>query len=328
MPRPRKQLNQYQSEITTLLQEGNTVDQILYELINTHSCLISKRTLERALKAWGVYKQTRTDDTPELRAKIHQYFFEFNLPDRFIIRRLEQDGFLISSRGLHRIRLEMGLFRRSNSEQQENAAYRARLFFQQEQQRSTILQSYGRGYLYTYMRQNYHCISRTLLYDVYREFAPENLRERFGKPHILRQPFRVPGPDWIWSIDGHDKLKEWGIEIYGAIDAYSRFCPWFYCGISNSTSQSIVLQYLSVLKQRKTMPARLRADHGSETALIALIHYFLSSTRVKYNDTERQHLTFDDCFFYGRSVHNTRIESWWGQLSNGRLQLWRVSNLY
>jgi hypothetical protein len=32
----------------------------------------------------------------------------------------------------------------------------------------------------------------------------------------------VPGPNWIWSIDGYDKLSPFGIEIYACINAYSQ----------------------------------------------------------------------------------------------------------
>ena len=31
----------------------------------------------------------------------------------------------------------------------------------------------------------------------------------------------IPGPNQLWSIDGHCKLSFYGIEIYAAIDAYS-----------------------------------------------------------------------------------------------------------
>jgi hypothetical protein len=39
--------------------------------------------------------------------------------------------------------------------------------------------------------------------------------------------FLVPGPNYQWCIDGHDKLKAYGFEIYAAIDAYSRNIIWF-----------------------------------------------------------------------------------------------------
>jgi hypothetical protein len=47
------------------------------------------------------------------------------------------------------------------------------------------------------------------------------------------EEYIVLGPDYIWSLDGHNKLLDWGIEIYAAIDAYSQFIIWIYIGISN-----------------------------------------------------------------------------------------------
>jgi hypothetical protein len=49
----------------------------------------------------------------------------------------------------------------------------------------------------------------------------------------------VLGPNHLWSIDGHDKLRNYGIEIYAGIDAYSRRIIWSYCGNSNRTQASV-----------------------------------------------------------------------------------------
>jgi hypothetical protein len=38
----------------------------------------------------------------------------------------------------------------------------------------------------------------------------------------------VPGPDYIWSIDGYEKLSPFGFKIYVAIDAYFRYIIWIY----------------------------------------------------------------------------------------------------
>jgi hypothetical protein len=46
-------------------------------------------------------------------------------------------------------------------------------------------------------------------------------RRAYNFNHWPRSEYIVPGPNYIWSLDGHDKLKAWGIEIYGAVDAYS-----------------------------------------------------------------------------------------------------------
>jgi hypothetical protein len=38
------------------------------------------------------------------------------------------------------------------------------------------------------------------------------------------------GPNQLWCLDGHDKLSQYGIQIYPAVDAYSRKILWMYCG--------------------------------------------------------------------------------------------------
>ena len=59
-----------------------------------------------------------------------------------------------------------------------------------------------------------------------------------------RKEFYIQGPNRVLSIDGHDKLSRFGYEIYGAIDAYSRYIVWCYIGISNCTAVSVNKQYL------------------------------------------------------------------------------------
>ena len=41
----------------------------------------------------------------------------------------------------------------------------------------------------------------------------------------------MKGPNRVWSIDGHDKLTRFGIEIYAMIDAYAQFILDAYVGI-------------------------------------------------------------------------------------------------
>lgn len=35
----------------------------------------------------------------------------------------------------------------------------------------------------------------------------------------------LQGPNWIWSVDGHEKLAQpYGLYIYGIVDTFSRKC--------------------------------------------------------------------------------------------------------
>ena len=120
------------------------------------------------------------------------------------------------------------------------------------------------------------------------------------------------------SIDGHLKLSHYGIEIYAAIDAYSRYILWIYIGGSATTAMSVAKMYLTVLDIMKVQPQYLRSDRGSETGLIMNAHWQLH--RVRQPDIQP-----DDTIMFGTSLANIRIESWWAQLSKGQTQKWRVS---
>jgi hypothetical protein len=74
---------------------------------------------------------------------------------------------------------------------------------------------------------------------------PEGVERRRRDVQRRRGEYIVPGPNFIWSVDGHNKLKEYGIEIYAGIDAYSRYVTWIYVGVSSGTSISVVQQYNS-----------------------------------------------------------------------------------
>jgi hypothetical protein len=69
---------------------------------------------------------------------------------------------------------------------------------------------------------------------------PEGIKRRRKKLQSRKGEYLVPGPGYIWSIDGHDKLPPFGIQIYAVVDAYSRNIIWAYVGISNRTSYSVV----------------------------------------------------------------------------------------
>lgn len=133
-----------------------------------------------------------------------------------------------------------------------------------------------------------------------------------------RGEYIVPGPNFIWSIDGYLKLEFYGIEVYAAIDAYSRYILWIYVGISARTAVSVLRQYLDAIESIGQYPRFVRSDHGGETVLLASAHHQLQ----QITDSDIQ---FHECYLYGASTTNQRIEAWWNQLTKGLLFRWRVS---
>jgi hypothetical protein len=91
-------------------------------------------------------------------------------------------------------------------------------------------------------------LTRDTLFGIVKTLDPAGYIRR---AHNLHRPPRgeyiVPGPDYLWSIDGHDKLKPWGIEIYGGTDAFARYIVWSFVGISNKTTTSLLVQYLTAI---------------------------------------------------------------------------------
>jgi hypothetical protein len=150
-----------------------------------------------------------------------------------------------------------------------------------------------------------------------KELDPEGHKRRAKDLQRRRKEYIVPGPDYIWSLDGHDKLQDWGIEIYAAIDAYSRKIMWIYVGISNRTAVSVADSYNKAVSRLNYHPQILRTDHGMETLLMNELHFALCRAS---NPTVR----LEDCYFYGTSKKNQRIESWWAQLEKSCLWRWRV----
>lgn len=329
MPRPRINLDLYRYQIEEWrADDAITIQEIQRRLKEEYNISASATTLWRSLRNWGSdMKRGKTEDTEELRTRIKQLFFQFVLNDHFILRQLQDEGFTITPTGLTRIRRDLGLWRRQDPGTLDVQLARLREFFETDSERSTMLRTYGRTYLYTYIRQNYHVLSRDVIYHAFREFYPRDVTQRWNAMRYRRVGWTCPGPDFIWSIDAHDKLKHWGFEIYASIDAYSRYITWFYIGISASTARSVVGQYLSVLQAKGVMPYLVRSDRGGETVLMAGAHFYLSQHRLRKRDGVEGPITFRQCWIYGKSTANEKIESWWLRFSQGRGGFWRVCSV-
>jgi hypothetical protein len=159
---------------------------------------------------------------------------------------------------------------------------------------------------------------RDRLFAVVKELNPEGITRRINDLQRHRGEYIVPGPNFLWSIDGHCKLQFYGIEIYAAIDAYSRYITWIYVGISSRTAISVLIQFLTTLRTEDIHPQHIRSDRGAETLLLAAAHHAF----MKKHDPA---MLFADCYWFGTSTANQRIEAWWAQLTAGMLFRWRVS---
>ena len=82
---------------------------------------------------------------------------------------------------------------------------------------------YGRQYTYERLKQAGMPVVRDLIFQILKSIDPVGVTSR--RLLLTTRPrgaYKMPGPNFVWSIDGHHKLSMYGIEIYAGIDAFSR----------------------------------------------------------------------------------------------------------
>ena len=87
-----------------------------------------------------------------------------------------------------------------------------------------------------------------------------------------------------------------------------------YVGTSNCTVKSVLQQYLNVCSTTGFQPKIVRSDRGKETLLCAEVHFAFACTMQDNPDFK-----LGNCWFYGTSTGNQRIESWWSQIEKSQL---------
>ncbi|KAH6874557.1 hypothetical protein B0T10DRAFT_586127 [Thelonectria olida] len=208
---------------------------------------------------------------------------------------------------------------RDLAERQE-AIQKAREFLFQDDRQSSSIRGFGRGYLYHYVRIRAGVlVGQNTLYREY-QTNPE-WKKRAEQRRLAdwkhRKNFQVPGPNFMWSLDGYEKLKNFGFSVYACIDTYSRAIIWIYVGRGNMTALSSLKQFLRTVSYSGVRPLFTRSDHGIETPLWAGAQAILADL----DQTEFRYTTEDNDQRV-RSTSNQRIESWWEKLLKGVSQRW------
>ena len=111
------------------------------------------------------------------------------------------------------------------------------------------------------------------------ELDPENVDKR-RRRRLQRRKYHSPGPNFVWSIDGHDKLKPYGISIHGCIDGYSRRIIWLEVAASNKVPELIAKHYLDAVKQMEGKPKIVKEDNGTEHSVIQPLHVYFSEVTL------------------------------------------------
>jgi hypothetical protein len=82
---------------------------------------------------------------------------------------------------------------------------------------------YGRGLHLSTLWKHGVLYSQYHLWKLLQEIDPNGLKARDFRRTRRKGRMDIAGPGRVGSLDGYDKLKPWGIEIYAFIDGYSRY---------------------------------------------------------------------------------------------------------
>ena len=98
---------------------------------------------------------------------------------------------------------------------------------------------------------------------------PEGVDSR-KKRRLVRKRYITEGPNYVWHIDGHDKLKPFGFSIHGCVDGFFRRIMWLEVCTSNKDPEIIAKFYLDTVKKHG-IPLQIKADDGTEHSLCTFI---------------------------------------------------------
>ncbi|KAG8691154.1 hypothetical protein FRC11_006349 [Ceratobasidium sp. 423] len=130
----------------------------------------------------------------------------------------------------------------------------------------------------------------------------------FGARAIHRVKYQVPGPNSLWHHDGQHGLVRFKIIIHMFVDGYSRLVTGI--GAHNNNLATTVLDLFHQARADYGTPSRVRGDHGVENVGVA-----------SWMEENRGHDR--GSYIWGRSVHNTRIERLWYDVTEGFGWKWK-----
>jgi hypothetical protein len=332
MPRPRKNLDDFRDEIEQRIANKHTQVQILSWLAS-QGVSVSRNTLSSRCATWEASRHTRTAVSDiGLISKIDTAYHTTHHSDQTIADNISGSGTPTTRNQVKRIRLAHDWRRRGDNDDQL-AASRAETFslVKQALQQGAV-RCYGRGMFRTFLRVRYQHQARE---DDVRDALAEldavgtEARRKGPKKTPHGTEFVTNGPDFLWCCDGHDKFRNFGIEIYACVDAYSKRIQWCYVGNSNRRAVSILRQVVAAFREYGHCPAFFRSDRGKEVLLLADAHfslYVLHKRAEGLSQEDEENLRLRDCYMFGTSTANIKIESLWMRMLRSQTRPWLVSS--
>jgi hypothetical protein len=181
MPK-RIDLTPFRDLIIESYTAGSDCSQIL-DILSHRGVQTSERLIRRCLAEWNIKKRNWTEDTPELRIRIADLFYNAALNDEDMLEVLKADGYKIEKRRLARIRKQLGLRRSTRGmdlEALEEDQQRLEAIVKTELDNG-VIESYGRNHLYYHFRSLQVLVSRNRLFYTIKRLDPLGVQRRLKR---------------------------------------------------------------------------------------------------------------------------------------------------
>lgn len=200
MPRPRIDLEPWKATITDWIHRDNyDYTEIMAHLLADGGLSVSRATLARNLKDWGIGKSAPTiprlgPEREDLENRARFFFTKLGLQDKRAAVALRNEGHSIGTRALSSLRRDMGLYRRVPADEQDRAANEIREALLDEFRIGRI-NRYGRRHLASHMRRHYNTHCRSVL----SQSLPASKRMLTSSTITGNVFLRLPGMLILWQ---------------------------------------------------------------------------------------------------------------------------------
>lgn len=150
----------------------------------------------------------------------------------------------------------------------------------------------GQKMVQAYIFKNGFYCKRDLVRERMKVLDPNGVQYRKSL-HLKKVVYNVPGPHFLWHLDGCHKLIRWGFVVHVCVDGFSRTVVYDKCADNNRGSNHQILMINAAL--RYGYPCHVRIDQGGENVKVAYLCLKIKGLNK-------------GAFFTGPSHDNCRVE--------------------
>ena len=227
-PPPSRGFPDFQHQIEEMVTNGHSNVQII-KALNRLGFHTSEISLKRYLRRSGIRRRrgapgVNIGGINDQLAEVVNYLFHHTTlnDDAIAARALTDYGLQTTGRQVRTVRTMFGWLRASSGALR--AANTAATHAQVAQVIDGPGRTFGKAWLVAYLRQIHgYKARRNDVAAAQQALDPEGVAQRHpGNRRPRLENYVTSEPNFLWCLDGHDKLTQYGIQIYAAIDAYSR----------------------------------------------------------------------------------------------------------